>query len=243
MLSTPARAVALLVVFPSFGALPVVWLLVIGAGSSQSASGHETITTASETEDLRGTPAPWNEERPAEKPAFEGIVSKHGAWMRSTLAACGVRSADLDDVLQEVLRGVARGLPAFEPSGSAAPDAALCAWLLAICKRQAAHHHREKRRRREDVRETQELDGFDSGSPSAEERILSHEHHVRLREALDELSSDRRAVIVAHDLEGVAMAQVALACGIPINTAWNRLRLAREDVRAALRRSERAGRR
>ena len=242
MLSTPARAVALLVVFPSFGALPVVWLLVIGAGSSQSEAGHETITAANETEDLQGTPAQWKEGRPTEMPTLESIVSQHGAWMRRTLATCGVRSADLDDVMQEVLRGVARRLPAFEPSGSAAPDAALCAWLLAICKRQAAHHHRDKRRRREEVRETQELDGFDSGSPSAEERILSREHHARLREALDELSPDRRAVIVAHDLEGVAMAQVALACGIPINTAWNRLRLAREDVRAAFRRSERAKR-
>jgi len=241
MFSTPASTSALLVVVSSFGALPFVWLLVVGSGSGPSEAGDEVAPAAGETSERRSTPARQGEE-PSDKPTLESIVSQHGAWMRRTLATCGVRSGDLDDVLQEVLRGVARGLGAFVPPGSAALDVALCAWLLAICKRQAAHHHREKRRRREEVRETQELDGFDSGSPSAEERILSHEHHVRLREALDELSSDRRAVIVAHDLEGVAMADVALACGIPINTAWNRLRLAREDVRAALRRSERAGR-
>ena len=44
-----------------------------------------------------------------------------------------------------------------------------------------------------------------------------------------------RAVVVAYELERVAMAEVAAAQRIPLNTAWNRLRLGREDLRAAAR--------
>lgn len=174
-----------------------------------------------------------------EKPTFEDIVSQHGRWMRTVLFRMRVGGADLEDVLQHVLFGVARGLPSFEPRWAETPEGALSAWLRAICKRQAASFRREKRRRHELVRETTELDEMDSRSPSPEERLHVCEREVSLRAALDELLPDRRAVIVAYELEGAAMADVAIACGIPVNTAWNRLRLARQDMRAALERRER----
>lgn len=174
-----------------------------------------------------------------DKPTFEDIVSQHSDWMRTVLYRMRVGVADLEDVLQQVLFGVARGFPSFEPRCAETPEGALSAWLRAICKRQAASFRREKRRRNELVRETTELDGMDSGSPTPEERFHACERDVCLRAALDELLPDRRAVIVAYELEGAAMADVAIACGISVNTAWNRLRLARQDMRAALERRER----
>ena len=53
---------------------------------------------------------------------------------------------------------------------------------------------------------------------------------------LDGLELDRRAVLVMHDIEGHPVPEVAAALTIPIATAYSRLRLAREDVAAAIKR-------
>ena len=55
-----------------------------------------------------------------------------------------------------------------------------------------------------------------------------------LMRALDGLEPDRRAVFVAHDLEGLAMPQIAEAFEVPLNTAYSRLRLARENLTCAV---------
>ena len=54
--------------------------------------------------------------------------------------------------------------------------------------------------------------------------------------ALDLLDFDRRVVLVMHDLDEVSMPEIASALDIPLNTAYSRLRLARADVLAAVRR-------
>lgn len=169
-----------------------------------------------------------------DKPTFDALVSEHDAWLRRTLSRLGIGPNDLEDVLQEVLRGVARGLPAFDPALAAVPEHALSGWLSAICERQARNHRRTRRRRAETPRETAELDTHDSGSPSPETHLLICERDARLHEALETLDPERRAVVVAYELLGTPMAEVAVLLRVPLNTAWNRLRLARADLRAAL---------
>lgn len=168
-----------------------------------------------------------------ERPTFEEVVSGYGAFLRRTLARFGIRTRDIEDLMQETLRAVARGLPAFDPSRAVTPEAAVRGWLFGICARQAASHHRARRRRAEDLRETAELDGFGDGAPSAEDTFLACETSARLHRVLESIEPERRAVIVAYELEGTPMSDVATRFGIPVNTAWNRLRLAREDIRAA----------
>ena len=47
---------------------------------------------------------------------------------------------------------------------------------------------------------------------------------------------ERRQVVVAYEIEGMAMSDIARAYGVSLNTAWNRLRLGREDLRIIWRR-------
>ena len=56
--------------------------------------------------------------------------------------------------------------------------------------------------------------------------------HLALRAYLD-----RRAVFVMHELDGEPIPAVAAALGLPLNTAYSRLRTARELFTAALRRA------
>jgi RNA polymerase sigma-70 factor (ECF subfamily) len=51
---------------------------------------------------------------------------------------------------------------------------------------------------------------------------------------MDLLDDDKRAVFVLHDLDGTSMPVVAESLEIPLNTAYSRLRLAREVLRARL---------
>jgi hypothetical protein len=63
--------------------------------------------------------------------------------------------------------------------------------------------------------------------------LLEAERKDLLHALLATLEPRRRAVIVAYELEGIAMQDVAARMSISVNTAWNLLRLAREDLRAA----------
>ncbi|RTL17891.1 MAG: sigma-70 family RNA polymerase sigma factor, partial [Rhodocyclaceae bacterium] len=146
-----------------------------------------------------------------------------------------VGARDLPDVEQEVLRGVYRGLPAFDPALAAQPESALRGWLFGICERQAAGHRRAEVRRGEVLCPSDEL-GARLAGPGLEDVALAAERHVILYELLAELPLRRRAVLLAYDIEGVAMKDVALALGLPENTAWNCRRLGLEDLRRAWKR-------
>lgn len=162
---------------------------------------------------------------------MEDIIREHGAFVRRALAQMGVPARDLDDVEQEVWRGVARGLPAFDPTLAANPETALRGWLFGICERQARSHRRTENKRGEVFGE---VDVASDATP--EDALLAAERTRLLQTLLARLSPEKRAVVVAYELEGVPMADVAAAQGIPVNTAWNRLRLGREELRAAARR-------
>lgn len=53
---------------------------------------------------------------------------------------------------------------------------------------------------------------------------------------LQSLELERRAVFVMHEIDGSPMPEIADALGIPLNTAYSRLRLARTQFTDTLRR-------
>jgi len=73
-------------------------------------------------------------------------------------------------------------------------------------------------------------------APGQDERLGEAQARALLMRALDELPFERRVVLVMHDLDGVAVPEIAAALDIPLNTAYSRLRLARVDLTAAVRR-------
>jgi len=168
-----------------------------------------------------------------ETPTLESIVREYRGFVRRTLVRLHVCSRDLDDVMQKVWRGVDRRLPEFDPSKAVQAPDAMRAWLFGICRRQAASHHRHRRRLAEELRDVREVERLPAAAPSAEEQLLACEAEAHLESVLSEIDPLRREVFVAHEIHGVPMSDVARAQGVPVNTAWNRLRLARADIRAA----------
>jgi len=160
--------------------------------------------------------------------AFRALFDSEFRYVWNTLRYLGVRPADVQDVGQEVFLTVHRLLSGGEVPRKTRP------WLFAFCHNAASNYRQQARHRREAPSEDAP-DPPDSAK-GAEARVAAREESARVAEILDALDLDRRAVLVSHDMDEIAMPDVADALGIPLNTAYSRLRLARRDFLAAARR-------
>ncbi len=139
---------------------------------------------------------------------------------------CGNR-ATADDLLQETLLRIARGLPRFEGRSS------VKTWAFTIATRVATDHFRRTDTRLPivDVDEVAEISDPDI---DGEGRIIIDEMNACVREVIDGLPPDYRAALVLHDLQGLTAAATAKACGCSLATAKIRIHRARARLRQAL---------
>jgi DNA-directed RNA polymerase specialized sigma24 family protein len=76
----------------------------------------------------------------------------------------------------------------------------------------------------------------DAPMPDAEEQIRAAERAAVVHEAIRGLPDIFREVFVRCEVDGADMSEVAREIGIPVNTGYNRLRLARAHFREAVKR-------
>lgn len=133
-----------------------------------------------------------------------------------------------EDLLQETLIRIAKGLPGFAGRASAKT------WALSIATRVAADHFRAPGRRVKivDVDEAAELPDPDR---ALDEGVVVDEMNACVRQVIDSLPEDYRAALVLHDLEGLSAEQVSEICGCSLATAKIRIHRARDRLRKALR--------
>jgi RNA polymerase sigma-70 factor (ECF subfamily) len=170
---------------------------------------------------------------PGDKAAPSGrltaLYEEYFDFVWRSLRRLGVPLDAVDDATQDVFMVVHRRLGDFE--GRSSPKS----WLFSIALHVAQHHRRALARRRR-----QELDEelVDLGELGQEERALVGEAARLVYRLLDSLDDDKRAVFVLVHFEQMPAREIARALGIPINTVYSRLRLARRDFDAALRRHD-----
>jgi RNA polymerase sigma-70 factor (ECF subfamily) len=173
-------------------------------------------------------PLPETHARPP--PEFRALYEAESSYVWATLRRLGVRDADLEDMSLEAFVVVHKLLPQFDPTRPVRP------WLFAIAVRVAADYRKSARYRREVLDHAP--DAVDPGR-SAEEQLAARDDRRLVLAALEALEIDRRAVFVLHELDDHAMPEIAAALAIPLNTAYSRLRLARQDFVAAVQRLQR----
>jgi RNA polymerase sigma-70 factor (ECF subfamily) len=158
---------------------------------------------------------------------FESVFVRDAPFVWTSLRRLGVASADADDAVHDVFVAVYRQRSTYDPSRS------LRAWLFGFAHRVAANQRRTVRRRRE----SPEIDtDVASSLPLQDEIVQARDKQRDLLALLQAIPLERRAVLIAHDIDEEPMADVASALGIPTNTAYSRLRIAREELLAAGRR-------
>lgn len=157
---------------------------------------------------------------------LDGIYREHFAFVWRSAKRLGVRGAALDDVVQEVFVIVHRRLAQFEGRSS------VRTWLFGITLRVARDHRRSVARKAPEG--TVDPDTLRATGPGPSELMEKTEAARVLHALLDELGEERREVFVMAELEQMTMPDIATLLGINVNTAYARLRVARQTFEAAL---------
>ena len=166
-----------------------------------------------------------SENRPAPLD-FRTLFELESPYVLRTLRRLGVTERDVEDAAHEVFVAVHRELPKYDRARPIRP------WLFAFCFRIASHHRRKHRRET-----VADMTGDLVDPAEAPDILLDRERKRRLvLRALDEIELDRRAVFVLHEIDGFTCEAIADSLEIPLGTVYSRLRLAREDFTAKMRR-------
>jgi RNA polymerase sigma-70 factor (ECF subfamily) len=158
---------------------------------------------------------------------FPTLYKQEFAYAWRTLRRLGVRERDLPDLAHDFFIVVLRRLADYDPARPVRP------WMFGIAYRVVSDYRRPPPPPREALRAGPDVA---DRAPPADEEIAERQAREHVMRVLDGLELDRRAVLVMHDIEGHPVPEVAAALTIPIATAYSRLRLAREDVAAAIKR-------
>jgi RNA polymerase sigma-70 factor (ECF subfamily) len=159
-------------------------------------------------------------------PSFREVFDTHVSYVAATLARLGVEQRDRDDLVSEVFVRVHRSLASYDTQRPLKP------WLFAFAARVASEHRRLARHRREVFSEVDVA----STALSPDQELEQSRSRRLLDRALAELDEEKREVFVLHDLDDTPVPEVARALGIPEGTAYSRLRAARAELTAAVRR-------
>lgn len=163
------------------------------------------------------------------------LFTMHAPYVWNSLRRLGVLASDLEDLTHDVFVQVQRHLGEYDASRPLRP------WLFGFAFRIASQYWRRAHRRRERSADAAVARAVD---PSAlpDQRLAAEQDRQLVLSALEAIDLDRRAVFVLYEIDGVPMAEIARLLGIPVNTAYSRLRVARTEFAAAVRRLRRSER-
>ena len=170
------------------------------------------------------------EDADASRGRFRALFDAEFDFVLATLRQLGVSPRDLEDITHEVFLHVFKHLHEYEPSRPLRP------WLFVFAFRQASAYRRLARHRREVLGEPEDLGSVAAG---ADELLVDCQQRALVEAALREVDLDRRAVLLLHDMQETPMAEVAAMLEIPVQTAYSRLRVGREELVKAAKRLRR----
>ena len=192
-------------------------------------------TMSSTADDLRAdSPSadrPTSDDWP-EPAGVKEIYERYGDFVWRNLRRLGIQEEATDDAMQDVFLVVHRRLSDFESRSS------IKTWLFGIVLRVAQTHLRTVRRRRVHVYEQAAFIDVESVAMSESdgpaEAVARREASVLLHRLLDELDDEKRAILILVELEQMSVPDAAEAMSMNLNTAYSRLRAARQAFQDAV---------
>jgi len=151
-------------------------------------------------------------------------------YLYGTLQRLGARAADIDDLLQDIFVVLYRHWPTLDLSRPLRP------WLFGVAFRVVRAHRRRRSRESPYIG----LDPEDA-APSPEGRFQGQESLAALRLALLQVPSQRRSVLIKHDLEGLEVVDIARELAMTKFGVYARLYKGRKELASAVRRLLREG--
>jgi RNA polymerase sigma-70 factor (ECF subfamily) len=164
---------------------------------------------------------------PAEMPTFVAIYREYFGFVWSSVLRLGVATAAMDDVVQEVFIVINSRLHSLQQPES------LRSWIYGIVRRTVSHYHRARRVRAE-FGATLE-DQLEVPQPPTPFDLTEQNDRVKLFWSLvAELDAPKRDLLLMVEIDELAVPEVAEILQIPLNTAYSRLRAARQAFEEAL---------
>ena len=159
---------------------------------------------------------------------FDQVYREHFTFVWRSARRLGVYEAALDDVVQEVFVIVHRRLGEFEGRSS------VRTWLFGIALRVARDHRRSSARKSPEG--TVDPDTLRATGLGPSESVEKAEAVRTLYAILDQMDDERREIFVMAELEQMTMPDIAETLSVNVNTAYARLRSARQMFEDALER-------
>ena len=157
------------------------------------------------------------------------LVREHFAFVWRVLRRLGLSESDADDAAQQVFLSASRRLSDIAAGSERG-------FLFSTAVNVAAHAHRSQKRWHE-LPDT-ELDDRRDSVPGAEELIDRRRARELLDQILEAMPLELRLVFVLFEVEQLTMAEIARLLEAPPGTVASRLRRAREDFAARVKRIE-----
>jgi RNA polymerase sigma-70 factor (ECF subfamily) len=165
---------------------------------------------------------------------FDDVYREYFPFVWRSAKRLGGHDAALDDIVQEVFVIVHRRL------GDFAGRSTLRTWLFGITLRVVRDHRRSLARKSPEG--SVEPDSLLSVAHDPGEALEKAEAMQLLHSVLNDLDDRRREVFVMSELEQLPMVDIAALLGINVNTAYARVRVARQEFERALARRRLVGR-
>ena len=157
-------------------------------------------------------------------PTWEEVARDYGRFMYSVAYRLAGNDEDAQDLVQEALIRVRRGLERYEPGS-------LEGWLARIVTNVFLDEVRRRRRRPTDAL-PDDPERVLPTSPAADE--VSTQLSTEIQLALAALPEDFRVPVVLCDVADQSYEQIAATLGVPVGTVRSRLHRGRRMLRSML---------
>lgn len=166
---------------------------------------------------------------------FRALYEAEFSYVWNSLRRLGAPPAHIEDLAHDTFVTAWRRMGDFDSSRPIRP------WLFGIAFRVASDFRKRAFQHREVSDENLEQLDVEDDRLSPVDHVAAREARELVLRALESMPIERRAVFVMHELDGHAAPEIAAAMAIPLNTAYSRLRLARQDFAAAIKRIQAEG--
>lgn len=190
-------------------------MMVAPATASTRVEAHPTLRQAS-----------------AVLPSFRSVYDEYFDFVWTSTRRLGVSIDAVDDVVQDVFVVVNARLCTVEQPAS------LRSWIYGVVRRTVSTYHRGRWVRSANESHDPFEDGANPVQPSPLDLAVMSDKVRLLWRLLGELGPLKREVFVLAELEEMTTPEIAEAVGIPLNTAYSRLRVARQEFSEALARHD-----
>jgi RNA polymerase sigma-70 factor (ECF subfamily) len=160
-------------------------------------------------------------------PVFRDVFEANFSYVWNVLKRLGVAQRDLEDLGQQVFLQVHAQLASYDVGRPLRP------WLFSFAYHAASNYRALARHRVElSIVAPEQADT----AQAADELLITRQELELAELALSRVALERRALLLLHEVEGYSIPEIAESLGIPLNTAYSRLRLARQEYEVAVRR-------